>query len=259
VRKPAGRKSREKEFILMKPYQTTLLFIILSIFIIGCSSIRQNLLAYYSFNGTASDASGNGNNGINHGAVYTEDRFGKANSACLFNKDAIIFIPELFSDSCSEFTFAAWIKKYTTDNGSHVVVYKGSNQGETAISITEGKIGFGVNLHVPGAISNQNWYSGTIPDTLETNVDYFLVGRYIKGKKVEFFINGELVASESVPDLKLWSDPSGCYSAIGTHGAPTHSPTYFWNGVIDDIRIYSRALSDDDIQNLYHEGGWMTK
>jgi hypothetical protein len=244
---------------LMKLYQTIILFVVLSLFITSCSSIRQNLLAYYNFDGTTSDASGNGNDGIAHNVVYTEDRFGKANSACSFNKDAIVFIPELFSDSCQEFTFAAWVKKYMTDNGRHEIIYKGSNKGEAAMGNIDGKIGFGVNLHVPGAISNQNWYSGTIPDTLETNVDYFLAGRYIKGKKVEFFINGELVASDTIPDLKLWSDPGGCYSAIGTHGAPTHSPTYYWNGAIDDIRIYSRALSDDEIEYLYHEGGWKGK
>jgi Secretion system C-terminal sorting domain len=34
------------------------------------------------------------------------------------------------------------------------------------------------------------------------------------------------------------------------------SPNNFYNGYIDDIRIYSGVLSDSAIQALYHEGGW---
>jgi hypothetical protein len=29
-----------------------------------------------------------------------------------------------------------------------------------------------------------------------------------------------------------------------------------WNGIIDDIRVYNRALSDAEVQALFHEGGW---
>ena len=41
----------------------------------------QGLVAYYPFNGNANDESGNGNNGVVHGATLTTDRFGNANAA----------------------------------------------------------------------------------------------------------------------------------------------------------------------------------
>ena len=44
--------------------------------------------------------------------------------------------------------------------------------------------------------------------------------------------------------------------AIGKN--PAGSDRYY-NGNIDDIRIYNRALSEDEIQALYHEGGWTGK
>ena len=34
---------------------------------------------------------------------------------------------------------------------------------------------------------------------------------------------------------------------------------YFFSGIIDDIRIYDRALSETEIQELYHQGDWMLK
>jgi hypothetical protein len=30
-----------------------------------------------------------------------------------------------------------------------------------------------------------------------------------------------------------------------------------FKGTIDDIRIYNRALTDAEIEILYHEGGWI--
>jgi len=30
----------------------------------------------------------------------------------------------------------------------------------------------------------------------------------------------------------------------------------FFNGKIDDVRIYNRVLNEAEIQNLYHKGGW---
>ena len=45
----------------------------------------NGLVAWYPFNGDAIDASGNGNNGIVHGATLTTDRFGNTNAAYYFN------------------------------------------------------------------------------------------------------------------------------------------------------------------------------
>jgi hypothetical protein len=249
----------------MKSYQIVKLVLLLSLIFPDCrkdnSSLVQpptitdpNLLAYYSFSGTTLDISGNENHGVGWGIQYTTDRFGHAKSAGELDGNVIVYIPELFPDSCLEFSFAAWVRKYSTDNRNHMVLYKGSNRGEAAMNITNGNVGFGVNLGTPS--SPQNWYSAIVADYLRPNIDYFLVGRYIKGQKVDFLINGKLVSSVAVPSGKLWSEASGSYSAIGTHGAPSFWQTYYWNGVIDDVRIYSKSLSDEQVQALYHEGGW---
>ena len=46
---------------------------------------QATLVAYYPFNGNANDESGNGNNGVVHGATLTFDRFGNPNRAYHFN------------------------------------------------------------------------------------------------------------------------------------------------------------------------------
>jgi hypothetical protein len=213
------------------------------------------LIAYYPFNGNARDISGNGNDGVNRGAELTVDRFGNNNSAYHFMGGASVLIPELFSNMCSTFTFAVWVMKDIIDGNNHIIIYKGLDQGEASIGITNGILAFGVNFE-NGGHGNQNWYSaGNIHDTLKAKTYYFLVGRYVRGQQIELLINGKLIGSSAIPDLPLakWSTHS--YSAIGVH---TQFPTTTgWNGIIDDVRIYSRALSDDEVQSLYHERGWM--
>ncbi len=222
----------------------------------------NGLLAYYPFNGNANDSSGNGNNGISHGVSSATDRFGRNYCAYLFDNNSYVSIPELFPATCAEFTFAAWVKKENVDNSVHSVIYKGVKQGEASISIwPAGNLNFSVNLYIPGSGTDlQNWYHATVTDTLRVNTYYFLVGRYIKGQKIDLSINGTVVATTSIPNLNLLADPARTSSYIGVHANYIDDNTYsHWNGVIDDVMIYNRAISDQEIGNLYKEGGWKEK
>src|SRR6185369_7798425 len=49
------------------------------------TTLETGLVASYSFSGNARDESGNGNDGVVHGATLTTDRFGNSNSAYTFN------------------------------------------------------------------------------------------------------------------------------------------------------------------------------
>jgi hypothetical protein len=71
----------------------------------------NGLVAYYPFNGNANDQSGNGNNGVVHGANLTNDRTGTNNQAYSFNgRNNYISIP--FSNSIAvqnEITVSVWL------------------------------------------------------------------------------------------------------------------------------------------------------
>jgi hypothetical protein len=215
------------------------------------SLVTLGLLAYYPFNGNALDASGNNNDGVVAGATLTNDRFGFSNTAYHFAGGSCIIIPELFSDTIPAFTFAAWVMKDTTDNNAHEIIFQGINQGQASMGISSGNAGFSVCL----GNNPTNWNAANIQDTLKAKTYYFLVGRYTKGQKVEFLLNGSLVASLAIPDLPLYTNLNNknVYSEIGT---VSNQSNYYWVGVLDDIRIYNRALSDNEVLSLYHEGGW---
>jgi len=72
--------------------------------------IASGLVAYYPFDASADDLSGNGNNGTNNGAVPTADRFGNVNSAYSFSA-ASITIPYAAGFNIppnGQFTISAW-------------------------------------------------------------------------------------------------------------------------------------------------------
>ena len=80
-------------------------------------SEKDGLVAYYPFNGNASDESGNGYDGTEFGGVApTTDRFGNADSAYSFDGvDDFVTIPSApfnFS-SQSALTVSAWVKNFT--------------------------------------------------------------------------------------------------------------------------------------------------
>ncbi len=219
-------------------------------------SLNRGLVAYYPFNGNATDASGNGNDGIVSGATLTSDRFGHSNSAYFFDNCSSIRIPEMLSDSAPAFTITAWVKKAYIDGANHQILIKGSAKGEASLTNVGTTVGFGVNLTPPaGTDGSSGWYSANTPDTLEADVYYFIVGRYVKGERVEIMINGLLESMVRPPSWNMVVD-SRTYSAIGTHTQQGFTGLYCWHGAIDDVRIYSRALTDDEVQLLYHEGGW---
>ena len=51
----------------------------------SASTLQQGLVAWYPFDGNASDISGNGNHGTVHGASISADRFGQENQAYFFD------------------------------------------------------------------------------------------------------------------------------------------------------------------------------
>lgn len=87
--------------------------IIIGFILIQAACFAQNLdsglVGYYSFNGNAKDMSGNGNDGIVHGATLTVDRFGNPNSAYYFYGKSKISTNS-FTWQTNQFSIVGWIK-----------------------------------------------------------------------------------------------------------------------------------------------------
>src|SRR6266516_2522215 len=114
--------------------------------------LTNGLVAYYPFNGNANDASGNGNNGTNYGAVLTTDRFGNTSQAYLFD-GASAFInygnPASLTVS-NALTLTAWV---APQDGGHLVQQIACKEHEYWLAIQSVQ---SPTSHLACAVSYQN-------------------------------------------------------------------------------------------------------
>jgi hypothetical protein len=106
------------------------------------------------------------------------------------------------------------------------------------IEVTSGKVRF---YTTQGAAN----YQGVIGNTgIPLNTWTFVAARY-NGTEMQVFVNGQ---SDGTFSLTGAMDTTTGIAAIGIMGS---SGFFYFNGDIDDARVYNRALTDTELLNLY--------
>ncbi len=212
------------------------------------NNTSKNLIAYYPFNGNTDDESGNGNHGIVNTAFLTEDRFGNSDSAYSF--DGVYDIIEITDHSSlrvQNFTIAAWFKPSSTiqnmPNSSPSLVSKqdwSNNSGYNLASYSTNTDTMGIQLLTGASISDREEIE--YPET--TFVEWIFVVATYDGKYLKIYKNSTEMNSSNIESI------------IINHNSTTLEIGQVMEGIIDDVRIYNYALSNEEIQNLYFEDGW---
>ena len=206
------------------------------------SNLQNGLVGYWPFCGNANDESGNGNDGTVNGATLTEDRFGVANAAYAFdgngNYISIADNDDLLLEN-TDFSISSWILPLSESNGH--IFYKGFSSGNSSkyiFAMYNQSIGFHVN---PPFNINYWIHSDSIPLGI-----WQLATITKQGNLVSFFRNGEIYGQQTlnypIPNT------SGVEARIG--GAEPNGGGW-WNGRLDDIGIWNRALTPAEVQQLY--------
>ena len=219
--------------------QKTLL--ILAVFTLGTTAFSQipnyvpqnGLVGWWPFNGNANDESGNGNNGAVNGATLSIDRFGVANKAYSFDGvDDFISILRNFQDS---FTTSIWFKS------------NGNNQYKPLIDACnvnwEVQI---IDLHITYVSFNNSLnYQLFNSNTLITNDNWNNLICTYNSNILTFYLNGILIDQFTVNTLQ---------TNMGNYifGASLTGSDQYYDGSLDDIGIWNRALTECEIQDLYH-------
>jgi len=215
---------------------------------ISCFSQSQQdrLIAHYSFNGDAHDMSGNENHGIVYGANLAEGRFNIPNSAYYFDgiDDHIVILDnEIFQLIDNKLTVSIWAKINYPAN--KFFIYKGDTQFNR-----EYHIGLRIDSLASFAINNRGGWGtdqfGVASKTvLKSENWYHIVGCW-DGLSQKIYING-ILENTSTPDVEIGDYESDLY--IGTFGGDIER--YAINAIIDDIKIYNSALTENEIIELY--------
>ena len=215
------------------------------------------LIAWYPFDGNASDQSGNGNHGVVNGATLTTDRDGQANKAYSFNgvSQGITVSDPSSQLNPTSLTTSVWIYwNGTFDTLGAVILYKGNYNTRPNMAysteITQssgGKLicrsdsaGFGAG----GANNPSTTLKSTSAMPINTWVHCVLT--VDDGTKIaKMYVNGSLNDTKTFTgSIKQTNEQL----SIGKYG---YNNNYDFNGKIDDICIYNRALSASEIILLY--------
>jgi len=211
--------------------------------------LRIGLVAYYPFSGNANDESGNANHGTEYGGVaLVADRFENAGSAYSFDGvDDYIDVGSAANLNLpgSPLTIEAWVKgNDTTWAPNQVIFFSNENDGYgLAVMQTTGILQF-AKVGVDGKYSD-----GSIKDTDWHQISIV----YSASDSAYFYFDG--VSDASNPQYYPRTFSTSQTYLIG--GRTYLGYTNYFDGLIDDIRIYNRALSEAEIEALYREGGWL--
>lgn len=220
-------------------------------------SISEGLLAYYPFQGNALDSTTNNYDGIVHGALLTTDRKGNMNASYSFDgENDYINVPHNTALNLpGDFTISLWAEIAETqvpNEGINDILRKwnGNHEGypfaigylnPLAADAYEDKIIY-VRYDGQGCANAPTSYSPII------NNDVFLHIVLVKqGGILRQYLNNILI--QEFADNTSCSVGNTADMTIGCRG----NLVRFFKGKIDDIRIYSRAISNSEVANLYNE------
>jgi|APIni6443716594_1056825.scaffolds.fasta_scaffold03468_1 hypothetical protein len=203
------------------------------------------LVAYYPFNGNANDESGNGNHGTITGALVTPaaDRYGAEGKAYKFWFPDYVSVPTNSSFFTNEFTVSYWYKVASYWGERGVLSCVGKNGGYQQYYVgTNFAYLIGYNFPNGNSFFSSNY---TVSD--EPNIWHHVTASYQKigenSSVSKFYINGELKKTDNQPVAIAY--PGEEQFNIGKNVDVN------FNGELDDIRFYAKALTDQDIKDLY--------
>lgn len=199
--------------------------------------LTDGLLAYYPFTGNANDASGNGYNGAVNQATLTQDRFGVAGMAYAFNgsDSSISFTIPTLPVGAAARTVSLWAEAQPNPSHGANLFFYGSNQLND---------GFGLlNNGSPLTWDAQAW-GNDVSSGVGVDAQWHHLAVVYSGTALSIFIDG---VQKATGDRAL-NTPFSAFT-LGADLEAGGSATPF-QGVIDDVSIYDRALSPTEISQL---------
>ncbi|MBK9254518.1 MAG: T9SS type A sorting domain-containing protein [Saprospiraceae bacterium] len=201
---------------------------------------KDGLVGWWPFNTNAIDVSGNGNNGIVNNVKLTNDRFGNSNSAYDFDGiKSYIHVNKNFD--FIERSFSFWFNASSLNNTTQIII--GHDNPSLNFGFTIAAINTDNNLYLQSGfpailgvnsikIKNSQWYHVVISRNAHTTY---------------YYVNSVLIYTQQN------KNGSSDYASLkGITIGTTRNLDRFFDGQIDDLGVWNRALSLCEISDLYH-------
>jgi PKD repeat protein len=227
-------------------------------FVEAQTDLNLGLIAYYPFNGNANDESGNSHNPSVVKAIFTSDRFGKTNAACQFNGTSnFIRIPDnkVFHFKTG-FSISAWVMIKGFYGGpchGNRILMKGSsdypNSGNYMLTFDDNHYTRGENCSIEkpdrGHQSFYGAYSGIVSNDYIIPNKWYLLTYVFDGTYASLYVDCKLQGKGYAKDQGFSNREDIFLGRMDSDQYP-----YWYNGLLDELRIYNRPLNKNEISAL---------
>ena len=204
---------------------------------------KDGLVGWWPFNGNANDESGNNLNlAIIGKPILSQDRNNKINNSYYFNGTTDYMSVKIGNKT--SITISGWLKRSNDNQNSYDIFFQ-----------------YGSAFNFLGQFAHyQPWNNNIVVTTTnnylkttkvpEYNIWHHFVATYIQNGFSKFYINGNLIDSSKTICKALNTSDFSFYFGNG-FGPGTSFSSHYYKGFLDDIGIWDRALSDQEIKQLY--------
>lgn len=219
------------------------------------SSLNQGLLLHLPFNNSLADSSGLGNNGTAFGNIsYGSNRYFEGSRVlALSGSNNRVEIPGAKFDTLSNFTLYLEFMPANTNSMvlfSRAIFTPSANPGQSFnMMINHSGGGTRFQMKKPGNCDNTNTVTAFGNAVIGQAIPSINAWNYMavtyNGITISTYLNGKLVGTDVQPGLNL------CSNAPLLIGSWWEGDPYFFNGSIDEVRVYNRALPSAEIAQLF--------
>jgi hypothetical protein len=222
-----------------------------------CAPPPSGMVGWWPGDGNADDISSDNYDGtVSGGVTFTT---GKVNQAFTFNgTDGEVVLPNSSSAPSlsfrpnDSFTLDAWIKPdpsvLGTQRAAVSLTYVCSPESILLILLVDGKIDFGIRDSLANAVDV------TSPSSiLDDNWHHVTGVRDFNSHTVTLYLDGISVSSVADTTTGTFTRTDG-QNRIGSIAVACPTNRYFWQGQIDEVEVFNRALSQPEIQSIVNAG-----
>lgn len=208
----------------------------------------NRLRAYYNLNGNVNE-SRNGYNATESGLIYETDRNNSPSKAATFNGTGFVTFPDVVRfDPTKSATLAFWIRTgqqsrfdlfdqrtgfTNADQHNHGILFNAGNTDDLQyVYPNYNTNGNGTMLNGTAAISDFVWH-------------HLVFVKDVENSEIRIYLDNQLLSTSSITDLGFEINGS---LFLGKN----YNETNTFEGNIDDIFIYERALNTSEISTIFN-------
>jgi hypothetical protein len=221
------------------------------------ADITNGLVTYYPFNGDANDLSGMSNHLVVTGASLVTDRFGNSNSAYYFNGVSDWMVSQNILPISNDMprTISVWFRSEDANFYIGMPTIVGFGHMNTTGDLFDLRTGKSRTIYLHSHYQSSQSTTNLVTDNFWYHLVVTTTGSV---DTLRAYLNGVEIAlppDESTNATYKTTAGKLRISTFNDTGGISNESVYWWcqgfKGWIDDVRVYNRALSAQDVQGLY--------